>query len=421
MPGRLPLGFAILFAMVGVQSALSQTLGRDQRVSRDLWLFQNSAAELQDRYGAAAGAIQVIDLPAPPAPGSCDVPGTQASRMDYPRQGLDWERGQQVKIWVRDSSLGSPFQTASVAWREPLRYGLTLESGQTLPWQPGDDWAQALLEPASLPGLQIQVESTDQLILRCAVPGPSWQARYQGTGVNGRLDLALDALIQIPPSQQWGWANVTLSSQVGRGAQPRAMRAELMASAADSAGESVSDGIWQYRLEQPLELSAGQSFTQRLWQDSLPIERVHRLQAFLSARNNQREQNLRASRAWLIKNTSERALPAGALRINDSQDGRYPLVGQAFMPDLAPGAQHWLALGPSLAVSGRLTRIEQKVTQGEVTSTWQIQVKNASDEAVTVELNFQASPRAQLTANTQRLQLDADAERVLTMTLKEPR
>ena len=292
-------------------SSLAQTLDRDQLLSREVWLFQNSPAELQDRYGSTRGNFQIADLPGQVTPGSCDFPGLSVSRVDYPRDGLDWVRGQRVDLWVRDASLGNPFQSATVAWREPPRYGLTLESGRTLAWQPGDDWAQVLTGPTPSPGLSIQANSSDAVVLRCSVPGPAWRANYQAVQRGDTLDLALDALIQVPAGQQWGTTNVTLSSQVGRGPQPRAMRAELMAASADASGESVSDGIWRYRLEQPLQLGGGEQFTQRLWRESVPIERVHRLRAFLSARNNQAEQDLRASREWLMKNTTDRAMPAG--------------------------------------------------------------------------------------------------------------
>ena len=255
-------------------------------------------------------------------PDSCDFPGLAVSRIDYPRDGL------------------------------------TLESGRTFAWQPGDDWAQVLTGPTVSLGLSIQANSSESVVLRCSVPGPTWRANYQAVQQGDTLDLALNALIQVPAGQQWGMTNVTLSSQVGRGPQPRAMRAELMAVSADANSESISDGIWRYQLEQPLQLGGGEQFTQRLWRESVPIERVHRLRAFLSARNNQTKQDLRASREWLMKNTSARAMPAGELRINGMEGDRYPRAGQVFVPELAAGAQHWLQLGPSLAVSARLTRLD---------------------------------------------------------------
>ena len=49
-----------------------------------------------------------------------------------------------------------------------------------------------------------------------------------------------------------------------------------------------------------------------------------------------------------MKNTTDRHA-GGALRINGVEGDRYPLSGEVFVPDLAPGAQHWLQLGPSLA------------------------------------------------------------------------
>ena len=402
-------------------SSLAETLDRDQLLSRDVWLFQNSPAELQDRYGATQGNFQITDLPGQVTPGSCDFPGLAVSRVDYPRDGLDWVRGQRVDLWVRDASLGNPFQSATVAWREPPRYGLTLESGPTLAWQPGDDWARVLTGPKPSPGLSIQANSSESVVLRCSVPGPTWRANYQAVQRGETLDLALDALIQVPAGQQWGMTNVTLSSQVGRGPQPRAMRAELMAVSADANGESISDGIWRYRLEQPLHLGGGEKFTQRLWRESVLIERVHRLRAFLSARNNQTEQDLRASREWLMKNTTDRAMPAGALRINGVEGDRYPLAGQVFVPDLAPGAQHWLQLGPSLAVSARLTRLDQDVTQSHVHSNWRMNITNSGEESVTVALNLQGSPRSELPGGRQSVQLAAGEKRTLTLRLSEPR
>ena len=403
----------------------AETLDRDQLLSRDVWLFQNSPAELQDRYGSTQGNFQIIDLPGQVTPGSCDFPGLSVTRIDYARDGLDWVRGQRVDLWVRDASLGNQFQLATVAWREPPRYGLTLESGRTLAWQPGEDWAQVLTGPTASPGLSIQANSSESVVLRCSVLGPTWRANYQAVQQGDTLDLALDALIQVPAGQQWGMTNVTLSSQVGRGSQPRAMRAELMAASAEASayasGESVSDGIWRYRLEQPLQLGGGEQFTQRLWREDVRIERVHRLRAFLSARNNQAEQDLRASREWLMKNTTDRAMPAGALRINGVGGDRYPLAGQVFVPDLAPGAQHWLQLGPSLAVSACLTRLDQDVTQSHVHSNWRVNITNGGEESVTVALNLQGSPRSELPGGRQSVQLAAGEKRTLTLRLSEPR
>lgn len=418
------LAFLISTPLI-ISSSLAQTLGRDQLLGRDVWLFQNSPAELQDRYGASEANFQITDLPVQVTPGSCDFPGLAVFRVNYPRDGLNMVRGQQVDLWVRDATLGNPFQAATVAWREPPRYGLALESGRTLAWQPGDDWAQVLTGPTPAPGLRLQANPSDSLVVRCSVPGPTWRANYQGVQRGETLDLALDALIQVPTGQQWGMANITLSSQVGRGPQPRAMRAELMAASADASayasGESVSDGIWRYQLEQPLQLGGGEQVTQRLWRESVPIERVHRLRAFISARSNQGEQDLRASREWLMKNTTDRAMPAGALRINGIEGDRYPLVGQVFVPDLAAGAQHWLQLGPSLAVSAHLTRLDQDVTQSHVHSNWRVNITNGGKESVTVALNLQGSPRSELPGGRQSIQLAAGEKRTMTLRLSEPR
>ena len=125
------------------------------------------------------------------------------------------------------------------------------------------------------------------------------------------------------------------------------MRAELMAASADVSGIRLGRDL-AISTRAAAAIGRGASIHQRLWRESVPIERSS-TPRLLSARNNQAEQDLRASREWLMKNTTNRALPAGALRINGVEGDRYPLSGQVFVPDLAPGAQHWLQLGPSLA------------------------------------------------------------------------
>ena len=100
------LAFLISAPLI-VSSSLAQTLGRDELLSRDVWLFQNSPAELQDRYGASEANFQITDLPRQVTPGSCDFPGLVVSRVNYPRDGLNMVRGQQVDLWVRDASLGN--------------------------------------------------------------------------------------------------------------------------------------------------------------------------------------------------------------------------------------------------------------------------------------------------------------------------
>ena len=122
-----------------------------------------------------------------------------------------------------------------------------------------------------------------------------------------------------------------------------------------------------------------------------------------------------------MKNTTERAMPTGALRINGVDGDRYPLAGQVFVPDLAAGAQHWLQLGPSLAVSARLIRLDQDVTQSHVHSNWRMTISNGGEESVTVAMNLQASPRSELPGGRQSVQLAAGEERTLTLRLSEPR
>ena len=122
-----------------------------------------------------------------------------------------------------------------------------------------------------------------------------------------------------------------------------------------------------------------------------------------------------------MKNTTERAMPTGALRINGVDGDRYPLAGQVFVPDLAAGAQHWLQFGPSLAVSARLTRLDQHVTQSHVHSNWRVNITNGGEESVTVVLNLQSSPRSELPGGRQSLQLAAGEKRTLTLRLSEPR
>ena len=62
-----PLSMTRLWVLIStpfmVQLSHAETLDHDQLLSRDVWLFQTSPAELQDRYGATQGNFQIADLP----------------------------------------------------------------------------------------------------------------------------------------------------------------------------------------------------------------------------------------------------------------------------------------------------------------------------------------------------------------------
>lgn len=403
-----------------IGGAWAQDLTEEVRTERQVTLFQSAVAELEDRYVAATGSARLVDLPGAPVLGSCAFPEADIERVDYPRQGLNLALGQSVQLWVRDERLGSAFQTARVAWRQPPSYGFQLSGGQTLPWQPGSDWAQLIQPPESYPGLDVSGQWQDALIVRCAIPGPTWQAVYQGVLRDDQLDLSLNAQIQVPSAQNWGDVELSLSAEVGRPERSNVLRAEL-ASAGDS---QVVDGVWRYRFADTVLLYGGQQFTRRLWRETAQIERVHQINTFVSAQN-QDQQSLPAQRVWYLENSQAAglgiAMPAGSIRINEQTDTGYPLAGRAYLPALAPGARHAITLGPSLGVSGRLERNQMTVQGARIDSTWRLVLENTQDAAVEIELNLQTQRDAVLSGDRPRIRIPAESREILTLRLSEPR
>ncbi len=404
--------------------SMAATAGQLERTDRHVVLFQSAPAELQDRYQVGAGPYRLRNLPNAPVLGSCAFPEADIQRVDYPHPQISLAVGQSVNLWIRDPRLGDAFQSATVAWHQPPAYGLTLENGQTLRWQSGSDWAQLLRAPAQYPGLTVTGDATDDLILRCAINGPRWQAQYQGVQRGNQLELSLQALIRVPPGQNWGEVDLSLSAAVGNpGTQVRAFKMESVM--VDSAGApSLADGVWRYRFPQPVALDGGAQFSQRLWMKTAQIKRVHRINAYTSARNAA-TQSLSARRSWLIDNTQGRglgvAMPPGAIRIQAQRQGDYPLAGQSQLPSLAAGASHWLDLGPSLAVSGQLEMIESQIIDQRVESMWRVTLNNDDPETATIELNLQIPNKAEMSEVPTRIDLAPGEQQQLTLRLSEAR
>lgn len=408
-------GWVGLLATLAI-TAQAQELASDQRLDRVVTLFQNAPAEFADHYQITDFPIRLVDLPAAPIAGSCDMPGVAVESIYYSSTQAKFDRGQVVDLWIRDPSLGQSFQQASVAWRQGSNVGFRLPSGQILPWQPGADWAHVLQPPTAYAGLVVDGDlNSDRAWIRCAINGPSWQARYTALHQQEQLQLSLDALIQVPNGQSFGTASVVLSSDVGRDYSVRPRMVEL---ASATAGESLEDGQWRYAFARPLELGAGAN-AYRLWTQSLPITRVHRLQHYLTAVRPVGQASLPVRRQWLIENASESAMPPGQLRIQSDQYG-HPLVGVSRLSAMAPGAEQWIDLGASLSVSASLG-LTSRIREGnQVKSVWSLAVENSGGDPARVGLTLQTDAKAQLTGVPETLELAAGQRRVLQIQLSEP-
>lgn len=220
---------------------------------------------------------------------------------------------------------------------------------------------------------------------------------------------------------------VTLSNQVGQASpQPMLMRAmDSMAMEAAPAGASVLDGVWRYRFDQPFEFQGGQQFVRRIWTNTADIERFHSLFVRLSGQSSQfTTQSLAATRRWELTNTESAGLGLpilpGSVRINSAQPG-YELVGDTQLPNLAPGAIHWMELGASQAVRATLDRTSRQINGATIQSVWQLVVENSSDEAVQIQINAGLPRQGEVSGLPRTLQLGPEATRRFAITLTEPR
>ena len=418
-----PIGLGMVWGVIALllsSGAWAGSLDSQNRIDRHAVLFQQAPAELQDRYRVDEPPYRLLDLPDAPVLGSCAFPGAQIEQVQYPRQGPSWARGDTVDLWVRDPSLGEAFQSATIAWHQPPFYGLTLANGKTLRWSESATWAQLLMPPAQYPGLEVIGRASDTLIVRCAIPGPVWQAQYHAVQQGDQMQLALDAVIQVPADQSWGNTRLTLSTAIGQASAPRVMM-RLESAMADAAPGEIQEGVWRYTFAQPQLLQGNTAH--RIWQRQVQIQRVHRLAGYLSARQGD-QQSLSARRQWQLQNTEESglglAIPAGGLRIDRREGVLLMPAGQASLPALAPGASHWIDLGQSLAVSGQLQRIGIVTTEQRINSSWRLRLSNQDSETALIQWQAQLPAKAVLSGWPGQIELAPGQQAEFTLRLSEP-
>lgn len=140
-----------------------------------------------------------------------------------------------------------------------------------------------------------------------------------------------------------------------------------------------------YRVPQRTTVAAQQMKQTRLLdQPGVPVERVYLAdltaggQRTVQARAVLRTRNDKAHKLGL-------PLPAGAFTIEQDHGGRAMLVGQPVLRDTAEGEKIELALGPAPDV----TVTQRTATRGaQGSSTEEVEVANANDRPVTVELTL---------------------------------
>jgi hypothetical protein len=87
-------------------------------------------------------------------------------------------------------------------------------------------------------------------------------------------------------------------------------------------------------------------------------------------------------------------LPAGALAVMETANGRPAFAGEQRMRDVAVGQPFDLSIGQAMDVQARPTLVEDhKSRKGRVRRTYEVELTNAKTASVTVEVRISAHPR----------------------------
>lgn len=271
------------------------------------------------------------------------------------------------------------------------------------------------------------------------IDGPSWQASYTGRydAATGKLALASMAVIDnsggahLAADKAWLVAGDV--ARAGRGGpQPVAMMARSEAKMADGAPEAAGD-TYRYALDGALDVPAGGVRAVSMMKPAaFDASRRYRFDHYWYANGDDSTRD-HAEIRLSFDNTSDKPLPAGAIRIYDGQS-QARLMGEDRIGDTPKDAPVALTLGRAFDItSARQVVSEQTTDAGQRERVVKITLYNASDRQAAIDVVEQLPDGAKIVsasisqaddsaANTGRwaIDLNADSQRQLVYTVQWP-
>lgn len=270
------------------------------------------------------------------------------------------------------------------------------------------------------------------------IDGPSWQASYTGRydAETGQLALVSMAVIdnsggaRLAADKAWLVAGDV--ARAGRGGPQPMMMARGEAKMADSAPQAAGD-TYRYELDGALDVPAGGVRAVSMMAPmTFDATRRYRFDHYWYANgdDNAREHaQIRLS----FDNTSDKPLPAGAMRIYDGQS-QARLMGEDQIGDTPTAAPVALTLGSAFDITSTRKIVSEETSDaGQRARTIKLTLYNASDRKAAVDVVEQLPEGAKITsasitqtgeaaANTGRWAIDLapDDQRQLIYTVEWP-
>jgi len=309
------------------------------------------------------------------------------------------------------------------------------------PWQ--ITWPVEGADEADSGGLQLDIDAdtagSAALTATYQIDGPSWQASYTGRfdAESGQLSLASMAVIdntggaRLTADKAWLVAG-DVARAGNRGTPAPMMMARSEAKMADSAPQAAGD-TYRYELDNALDVPAGGVRAVSMMAPvSFDATRRYRFDHYWYANGDDGARD-HAEIHLSFDNTSDKPLPAGAMRIYDGQS-RARLMGEDRIGDTPTGAPVTLTLGRAFDItSTRQIVSDDKTDAGQHERTVKLTLFNASDRKAPIDIVEQLPQGAKITsasitpaedaaANTGQWDIDlaADSQRQLVYTVQWP-
>lgn len=257
------------------------------------------------------------------------------------------------------------------------------------PWRIAVPWPETLPQtPAVVLDVRAGSAGTRDLALTYQTGGLVWNAEYVARydDENRRLTLQANAVIRNDSGGDWIDADVALvAGEIARtgdrGPAPMAMRMEA---AADGVAAQSDFEYYRYELPAPVTLRGGETRGLALLAPAeLAVTREYRIEGGWRRVGDVPRTN--ATVRLSFENAQKRPLPAGTVRVYDTDDPPQ-LLGEDTIGHTPEDATAALTLGRAFDITAERT-VEEEVRDGAAReSERRIIVSNAKDETVKVRL-----------------------------------
>lgn len=315
--------------------------------------------------------------------------------------------GEKVRLFPRkatDPALGRDAWLLSAAGDAPVvRIDGRIETiGADSPWR--IVFPAAVFELPAMPSIEADVDVTEggqkPLVLSYLTHGLAWRLDYVAKldMDGGKLILTGLASIDNHSGVAYPDAQIRLvAGEIHREAAPRpalmrAMTAQSRVASADYAAPSQAFEYYTYTLPHSLTLDTDSSIQVPLIAaEPLEVTREYRVDSSTLARPGAGSADEPVHARVLLhgENTLKRPLPAGIVRIftHRGEDVGSLWLGEDRLPAVPAGESFTLEAGRAFDVTARRIRTAQeRLADKREAASWQVTLRNAKDEAVTVRV-----------------------------------